>query len=243
MSVPAGLEALWGIVRPKTGVSKFRNIIICSFYSPPTKGKNTKLADHISSTLHMLCTQYPESGLILGADKNSMNINPILNCGLKLRQIVDKFTRKKKTIDIIITNLGSYYKSSIIAPPITPDNPTNGEPSDHSVPVCIPHCDPLSRPERNYKLINFRPLPATNISKFGGWIVQEKWDFMQSETSVKDLAEQVDKYLNEKLEKFCPKKSLKLSQRNNPFITTELKHLARKRNREYIRNGKTLKYY
>ena len=92
-------------------------------------------------------------------------------------------------------------------------------------------------------MISFRPLPATNVRKFGEWIVQEKWDFLNDEASVNDLAEKVDKCLNEKLDQFCPKKSLKISQRDKPFITTELKILSRRRNREYVRNGKTLKYY
>ena len=66
------------------------------------------MADHIVSTLHMLCSKYPDSGIILGADKNSMDITPILNCGLKLRQVVDKNTRKGKIIDVIIMNTSGY---------------------------------------------------------------------------------------------------------------------------------------
>ena len=82
-----------------------------------------------------------------------MNIAPILNCGLKLHQIVDKNTRKDKILDIIIMNTSGYYQSPIIAPPIEPDNPSTGQPSDHSVPVCTPHTDRYTRPVRNYKII------------------------------------------------------------------------------------------
>ena len=139
INAPRGLEVIWGIVKPKFETSKFKSFIICSFYSPPIERKNTRLADHITSTLHMLCSQYPDSALILGADVNSMNISPILNCGLKLRQIVDKPTRGKKILDVIITNLGGYYKSPEIAPPIEPDDASSGVPSDHAVPVCIHH--------------------------------------------------------------------------------------------------------
>ena len=53
----------------------------------------------------------------------------------------------------------------------------------------------------------------------------------------------MDKLLIEKLEYFCPKKTLKLADQEKPFITTELKTLARKRNREYVKNGKSIKYY
>ena len=107
VSVPSGLEIIWGLLRPKTQSSKYNSIIVCSFYSPPNKYKYPKMADHICSTLHMLYTTYPDSGIILGADINSMNISSILNCGLKLRQIVDKNTRGRKVIDVIITNLST----------------------------------------------------------------------------------------------------------------------------------------
>ena len=80
-----------------------------SFYSPPNSRKNSKLCDHIVTTLQMLSTQYPNSPIIMGADRNSMDISPIINCGLKMRQIVDKPTRKNKILDVIITNVPDMY--------------------------------------------------------------------------------------------------------------------------------------
>ena len=100
--IPNGLEVIWGLVRPKNSQVKNMKIIACSFYSPPDKKKNSKMADHIASTLHMLSARYPDSVIILGADKNDMDISPILNCGLKLRQIVDQNTRKNKILNVII---------------------------------------------------------------------------------------------------------------------------------------------
>ena len=110
---------------------------------------------------------------ILGADKNGMDIRPILNCGLKLRQIVEHPTRQGKILDVLIMNLKSYYNTPIIAPPINPDNPLTGKPSDHWVPVCTPHTDRHKPPERHFKTIKYRPLPASNVRKFGLWIVNE----------------------------------------------------------------------
>ena len=129
---PNNFEVVWGLLKPKNTSAKFKKIIVCSFYSPPNKKKNSKMADYLVSTLQMLCTKYPECGLILGADKNGMNITPILNCGLRLRQVVDKCKRNWKILDILIMNLSCHYKSAIIAPPIQPDNPNKEKPSDHS---------------------------------------------------------------------------------------------------------------
>ena len=93
INTPYNLEVVWGLLKPKNPNAKFKKIIVCSFYSPPNKKRNTKMADHIVTTLQMLSSKYPECGLILGADKNEMDIRPILNCGLRLRQVVGPSTR------------------------------------------------------------------------------------------------------------------------------------------------------
>ena len=98
-------------MKPKTQEAKYKKIILCSYYTPPNSKKNTKLTDHVVTTLYMLKTQYPESPIILGADKNSMDIKPILNCGLRLKQIVDLPTRQGKTLDILIMNIPQYYNA------------------------------------------------------------------------------------------------------------------------------------
>ena len=99
--VPHPLEALWCVLKPKDPSAKYKKIVACSFYSPPTMGKHSKMADHIVSTLHLLCTKYPDCAIIMGADKNDMDISPLFTCGLKLRQIVDKPTRHSDLRDDI----------------------------------------------------------------------------------------------------------------------------------------------
>ena len=86
--IPHNLEIIWGLLKTKAEDAKFKKIIVCSFYSPPNSRKNLKLTDHIVSTLQMLATQYPGCPMMLGADKNNMDIRPILNCGLRLKQVV-----------------------------------------------------------------------------------------------------------------------------------------------------------
>ena len=74
--IPHNLEIIWGLVRPKDEKAIFKKIIVCSFYSPPNSRKNSKLNDHIVTTLQMLNCEYPDSPMILGADKNNMDITP-----------------------------------------------------------------------------------------------------------------------------------------------------------------------
>ena len=135
-----------------------------------------------------------------------MDITPILNCGLKLHQIVDKNTRKQKILDVIIMNTSGFYNSPVIAPPLQPDIPGVGQPSDHSVPVCAPHTDRFSRPVRDYRIINYRPLPESGVKRFGEWIVKESWESIDQECSPTEQATQFEKLLEEKLNYFCPEK-------------------------------------
>ena len=64
----------------------------------------------------MLSTKYPDAPIIMGADRNSMDIKPLLNCGLRLKQLVDVGTRNGKILDILITNIPQYFNSPIIVP-------------------------------------------------------------------------------------------------------------------------------
>lgn len=160
------------------------------------------------SMLHMLNAKYPDSGIILGADKNKMDIRPLLNCGLKLRQVVDKNTRQGSILSVIIMNTFKYYNSPIIAPPIKPDDPENGKPSDHSVPVCIPHTDWYSRPVRTYRLQKYRPLPDSNLAKFGEWIMGEEWESISESLSPTEQVAKFEQLTQEKLNQFCPEKTI-----------------------------------
>ena len=90
------------MLKVKAADAYFKKIIVCSFYSPPNSRKNSKLTDHLVTTLQMLRTQYPSCPIILGADINIMDIRPLLNCGLKLRQVVDLPNRQGKILENFI---------------------------------------------------------------------------------------------------------------------------------------------
>ena len=111
ISVPHNLEVIWGLLKVKADNAYYKKIIVCSFYSPPKSRKNSKLCDHLVTTLHMLRTEYPDCPMILGADKNDMDIRPLLNCGLKLRQINDLPTRQGKILDILLLHFLINYQS------------------------------------------------------------------------------------------------------------------------------------
>ena len=138
-----------------------------------------------------------------------MDIRPVLNCGLRLKQCVDKATRQGSILDIILMNLYSYYNSPIIAPPVQPDDPSKGKPSDHWVPVCVPHTDRYKPPTRSFKTIKYHPLPESSVRKFGEWIVTEGWESIKDNVSPTLQAEAFEKLLQDKLNVYCPEKTIK----------------------------------
>ena len=120
---PNNVEAVFGLIRPKKTTSgKMKEFIIVSFYSPPKSRKNTQLLDHLLSNSLYLLSKYPRAGLVIGGDKNNLNISALLDGIPKLKQIVTKPTHKNKILDIILTNMSNLYSEPIITPPVHPDN-------------------------------------------------------------------------------------------------------------------------
>jgi hypothetical protein len=242
IQIPHHLEIVWALAKPKHEEAQFKRIILCSFYSPPRSRLRNKLKDHIIGTLQILTTKYDGCGLFVGGDKNKMDISSLLNTNLKLKQIVTRPTRRKEILDVCLTNLFSYYNAPIIVPPVQPDVPGQGVPSDHSVPLCVPHTDPCNPPTREYRTVISRPLPDSKIRDFGQWITVQSWD----EIKVKDEpAKQVtdfERIMTQKLDQYFPKKITKLGVGDKPYMTSELKTLKRRRMREYREKGKSVKY-
>ena len=240
VQVPPKLEVIWVLAKPKSQDAKIKRIVLCSFYSPPRSKMRDKLKDHIIGTLQMLTTKYPGCGILVGGDKNKMNISPLLNNNLNLRQIVTRPTRKQEVLDVLLTNLFPFYNTPIIIPPVQPDVPGQGVPSDHSVPLCIPNRDPTNPPERHYRTVICRPLPESKVRDFGQWMIRETWGNIKNEEEPNIQVNVFQSIIAEKLDMYPPQKCVKLGIEDKPFMTSELKSL--KRNREYRANGKSGKY-
>ena len=59
--------------------------------------------DHLVSTTHYLLSKYPNAGVVIGGDKNNLNIAALLSGIPRLRQVVTKNTYKDKILEIILT--------------------------------------------------------------------------------------------------------------------------------------------
>ena len=72
--------------------------------------------------------------------------------------------------------------------------------------------------------------------------MSENWNSIDSKATPTEQASELENLLLSKLDEYCPVKTMKLGMKDKPFITEDLKKLARQRNREYLKRGKTEKY-
>ena len=147
--IPRCIEIVWGLLKPKMITGKIVTIIVCCFYSPPKSRKNTQLLEHITNTLQALRVTHPQAGVIISGDRNSVDIGALLQVDRSLRQVVKKPTRGYKILDVILTNLYQYYDVPEIVPPIPPDVPGKGAPSDHLGVIATPHTNSTLTQKRN----------------------------------------------------------------------------------------------
>ena len=239
---PKSLEVVYGLLRPKTTNSSVKEIVAIAFYSPPKSRKKNELIDHIVTNLQILMAKYPEAGILIGGDRNEMSITPILNAIPRTKQIVTRPTCNGKTLDILITNLHELYCLPNIVPAVPADDLSAGVPSDHSIVIAAPICRNPGKIRNEYTTKTTRPLPDSEIRKFGQWIVQHEWETVNL---IKDPSEQVQllqNTLSTSLEKFLPAKTVKFSKKDKKWMNGELKKIDRLKKREWCKNGKSLKY-
>ena len=242
---PDKLEVVWGLIRPKITVNEgsIREIICAAFYSPPKSRKNPLLLDHLISTTHFLLTKFPKAGVILGGDKNNLNLAPLLNGIPRLRQIVSKNTYKFKILDVLLTNMHQAYAEPYIASAVPADDPRHGSPSDHNTPVACPLTTNQSTNTREFITKVSRPLPESGIREFGQWITGEDWTSIPVVANPTEQVTEFEKLVQEKLDRILPQKSVKIFLNfDKPFITSDLKKLDRQVKREYRKHSKSAKY-
>ena len=91
----------------------------------------------------------------------------LLQIDSSLRQVVKNPTRGHNLLDIILTNLHTFYNVPEIVPPIPPDVQGKGAPSDHCGVITTPHTNSTvpHKSSRIKKMI--RPIPESLLPAFG----------------------------------------------------------------------------
>ena len=110
-------------------------------YSKPDSRNKTKLLDHIAQAYNIISAKY-QTGLyfILAGDTNDLKLDSILHLNPHMKQMVLGSTRldPPRMLDPILTDLGSFYQTPEILPPLAADPGSGGRASDHLIPIMRP---------------------------------------------------------------------------------------------------------
>ena len=172
LEIPTGnLEIIWALIKLHDK-SVIKEIIVFSFYMAPRSRMKTKMTDHIVTTLHQLLTVHPWAGIMGGGDRNEWNVSPILAAIPRLLNLQQLPTLIGKNRDILLSNMGPFYSTPVICPPIRADNPSRGKDGDQLVPVVYPLDDASLVQVKGWTERTTRPLPDSSIRLFGQSIIQ-----------------------------------------------------------------------
>ena len=174
-------------------------------------------------------------------DLSLVDIPVLLSIDPSLRQIVTKPTRGGRILDVVATNLWKYNNEPVIVPPILPDKPGHGAPSDHSGVLVTPLASQTQRHCRTKVTKVIRPLPESLFHIFDEKLAAI--DF--SELLVMEIDQMIEKFQNTVNGIVCaifPEITIIISSEDKPWYNEELRILKRQRMREYERHGKSDKY-
>ena len=161
-----------------------------------------------------------------------------------LHQAVKVVTRRNPdaTLDVIITNIQSFYHPPTTLEPLDNDENVNGKPSDHLIVKMVPLSSQNPNLIKRYKVIKYRPFPDSAIREMGQWIQSQTWKEIYDIQSPDLKAEKFEELLMLKVNLLFPEKTIKLSENDKPWVDSQLLKLDRQCKREYNKNKKSAKW-
>ena len=193
-------------------------------------------------TLQSLLLSHPDAGVILSGDRNSIKISSLLSIDPTLQQIVRQPTRGQNILDVIVTNLARYYQEPVIVPPLVPDKPGHGVPSDHNGVCAIPITGRGSCAQRNITKKIIRPLPASLIQVFESKLAAQDFDILKH-NQVDQMVERYQQIISSIFSETFPQKTITISDGDKPWFNEKLRQIKRQRLREYEKHGHSAKYW
>ncbi|KAI8493284.1 hypothetical protein Bbelb_292880 [Branchiostoma belcheri] len=188
--VPEELKCTWVKVRPHRLPRNVSCLAVCAAYSPPDSPHR----------------------ILMGGDFNRVDISRLCTSH-NLRQLVDRPTTDQAILDLIITNLNSYYSTPIISDPLAT--------SDHNTVIMQAKGTPVVN-----KMIKrvCRPFPH-----FGQWIMSHEWSELSSAHTTSEKSRAFYSTLQAMMDNFFPIKLIRLHTFDKPWITPAIKSLIQQR--------------
>ena len=216
------LEVMWVHVRPPRLPRGFPCIVTATTYHPPS-ADDSELLEYISLTLTCIEGNFPGCGIIIAGDFNQLNVRYLCR-NFNLKQLVRVPTRGRNTLDLIITNLHSYYQ------PETISYPPFGLP-DHSVIAIEPR---FRDPKSNHKKVIYkRNTSPLSIAMFGHYLSQIDWSQLESCGTCEDKCTYFTNILSIGLAHIMPETWDRVHNNGHPWINEKLRNLIKFRQRAF----------
>ena len=163
---------MWLWLRPYRLPRPLSAILIAVLYCPPDTcaDKQREFVHYLSETIdrvHYLsetidCVRdtSPDCGIIVLGDYNNLDVSVLLN-QQNLIQVVKDPTRHNATLDLVVTNMQSWYNERTVIAPI------GG--SDHNTVLWYPKGVTNTTPDQKKQHCFVRRFPQSSIIGFGRW--------------------------------------------------------------------------
>ena len=228
------LEVLWVRLTPKRLPRGFPCLVIGVIYHPPN-ADDREMLSYLSTALTTIESDYPGCGLMLAGDFNRLKVNRLLN-QFQCKQLVNVPNRVDQTLDLIITNLYSFYANDSVE-----KYPPFGL-SDHNVVILNPRnrCDKSG----SRKLVITRDMRPSRKSELGRYLTSCNWSILDHLKTCEEKLELFTDLINLGINTIMPNKRITLHVNDPPWITANFKNLIKKRQAAFSNgNIELFRYY
>ena len=184
------------------------------------------MTNYLIDTLSNIESSMPNAAIILAGDFNRLNITQ-LTSQFRLKQLVKFYTRGERTLDLILTNLKSFYQ--------TPNKHSPFGLSDHCTISVIPKQRKKSSNKR--KTVIVRDMRPSSKEAFGRFLSTIDWSYLELFKSIDDKYNYFNTMILTGLNIIMPIKSIKLHINDVPWMTGHLKGLINRRQRALKENN------
>jgi hypothetical protein len=221
-------EVLWLALRPKCLPRPLTILAVAVVYCSTSYDANAKvaLANYLIKSVDQIRCRYPDCGMFIFGDFNTMNTN-LFNKHAHLTQIIHEPTRGNNILDKVFTNCKQWYKAPVLMPPV--------DKSDHN---CI-----LLRPSLLTEKLSEEISTVTRRFTFQTYIDISselklvKW---QDLYRLDDCNSQMEFFycsLISAVEKHAPVEVIRFKSNDRPWVTSYFKRIISERDEAYRLNS------
>ena len=218
-------ECMWLWLRPPR--RPFSGIIVGAMYFPdaPADAQRAR-ASYIIERIDSVKSAHPDCGVILLGDFNTLDVTNILT-NHTLKQLVREPTRGNSVLDLVISNLASYYNKPVVSAHLGS--------SDHCSVHWVPNPNyGSSKLTAKKKVVKMRRFPESALNEFGRWVSAHNWfahscavDYLPVDSLTTSFSDDLCNAINI----YVPAKSVKIHPTDKPWMSAEIKSLILERQR------------